>query len=107
MNYTYTFFGKRHVCSRGTFFVVFGLIVACSLFMLWSVFGGINKAFGLWGILAYVILFAEISINNVRHFILFAEISINNVRHSILPVGVNKFVGIPISIAAMIYYWFF
>ena len=93
MNYNYTFFGKRRVCSRGTFFIVFGLIVACSLFMLWSVFGGINKAFGLWGILAYIILFAEISINNVRH--------------SILPVGVTKFVGIPISIAAMIYYWFF
>lgn len=93
MNYTYTFFGKRHACSRGTFFVVFGLIVALSLFMLWSVFGGINKAFGLWGILAYVILFGEVAINNVRH--------------AILPVGANKLIGIPVSLAAMIYYWFF
>lgn len=91
MNYTLTFFGRTVKIGKSAFIVSFIAIAALSLFLVWCTFGGLYKWGGLAAIFAYVILFGEITINDVRK--------------SLLPVMANRILGFPVTVAAIVYYW--
>lgn len=91
MDYTLTFFGKKVAVSPAVFWPAFAAITAFALFLVWCTLGGVYKFGGLAAVFAYVILFGEIVINGVRK--------------SLLPVTINRVLSVPITIAAVVYYW--
>ena len=92
MNYTLSVFGKKIGVTKAVFWPAFVAIICASLFLLWCTFGGIYKFGGIAAVFAYVILFGEIVVNDVRK--------------SLLPVMVNRVLSVPVTIAAFVYYWY-
>jgi len=92
MKYTLTMFGKQYELNGVAVRLVFWSLFLIAGFFVWSVCGGLYKYGGAWLVVAYIVLFLEVTVNGVRH--------------SLLPKALHNIIGLPISIVAIIYYWY-